>query len=110
MKNVYLICAEIDGTKLHKIGYTRRKIEERIKEFETGNASDIYIVDSFTSKWGSKIEARLHDLFKIKKIRGEWFLLNDDDILKFKKQCEIFHNNFEFISTHNTYYLEKNKI
>ena len=110
MKNVYLICAEIDGIKLHKIGYTRRKIEERIKEFETGNASDIYIIDSFKSKWGSKIEAGLHKIFRNKRIRGEWFLLNEDDILKFKKYCENSHNNFELISTYNTYYLEKNKI
>lgn len=60
MFNIYLICAEIDGKKLYKIGYTRRSIQERIREFKTGNASEFYIVDSFQSKWGTKIEARLH--------------------------------------------------
>ena len=34
MINVYLICAETNGKKLFKIGHTRRKVEERIKEFK----------------------------------------------------------------------------
>ena len=44
MYSVYLICAEIGGEKVHKIGYTRRTPEQRIKEFKTGNASDFYII------------------------------------------------------------------
>ena len=56
MFNIYLICAEIDGKKLYKIGYTRREIQDRIR----GNASNFWIVDSFQSKWGTKIEAMLH--------------------------------------------------
>lgn len=60
MINIYLLCAEINGEKLHKIAYTKRSIEERIKEFKTGNTSDFYIIDSFRSKWGTKIEAQLH--------------------------------------------------
>ena len=59
MINIYLICSEIEGKKLHKIGYTKRAIEKRIKEFKTGNASELYLVDSFQSKWGTKIEAQL---------------------------------------------------
>jgi hypothetical protein len=33
MINVYLISSEIDGKRYYKIGHTRRKVEERIKEF-----------------------------------------------------------------------------
>jgi hypothetical protein len=107
MYNVYLVCSQIDGNKLYKIGYTRREIEKRIKEFKTGNASEFYIVDSFRSKWGTKIESQLHRYFRRKKISGEWFDLSDDDINDFKKQCNLIHNNLEVISTENLYYLEK---
>jgi hypothetical protein len=107
MINIYLICSEIEGKKLHKIGYTKRSIEKRIKEFKTGNASELYLVDSFQSKWGTKIEAQLHRHFKPKKVNGEWFDLDETDIPKFKMFCQAFHNNLELISTQNTYYLDK---
>jgi hypothetical protein len=107
MINIYLICSEIEGKKLHKIGYTKRSIEKRIKEFKTGNASELYLVDSFQSKWGTKIEAQLHRHFKPKKVNGEWFDLDESDIPKFKMFCQAFHNNLELISTQNTYYLDK---
>lgn len=109
MKNIYLVCAEINGRKLHKIGYTKRSIEERIKEFKTGNASEFYIIDSFSSKWGTKIEASLHRLFKKNKISGEWFNLSDDDLLSFRENCQVLHDNFELISKDNTYYLDKGR-
>ncbi len=105
--NVYLVCAEIGDEKLYKIGYTRREIEVRIKEFKTGNASDFFIVDSFQSKWGTKIEARLHKAFNHKRINGEWFCLNDGDIFEFKRLCEMIHNNFEMMLEDNTYIMDR---
>lgn len=107
MFNVYLICSEINGNRLYKIGYTKRDIEKRIKEFKTGNASSFYLIDSFQSKWGTKIEARLHKLFKHKKVSGEWFNLDNNDISDFKKICNSLHNNLELISSNNTYYLDR---
>jgi len=107
MYNVYLICSEIEGKTLYKIGYTRREVEKRIKEFKTGNASDFYIIDSFKSNWGTKIESQLHRYFKHKKISGEWFDLNEEDIKKFNSQCQVIHDNLETISTQNTYYLDR---
>lgn len=107
MYNVYLICSEIEGKNLYKIGYTKREVEKRIKEFKTGNASSFYIVDSFQSKWGTKIEAQLHRHYKSKKISGEWFDLTKEDINSFKNSCEKIHNNLELISNNNTYYLDR---
>jgi len=107
MFNIYLICAEIEGKRLYKIGYTRRTIQERIREFKTGNASEFYIVDFYSSRWGTKIEARLHKQFKTKKVNGEWFDLNDDDITDFKQSCESYHNNFEMLVNSNTYVIDR---
>ena len=107
MTNIYLICADIEGEKLHKIGFTKRTIEMRIKEFKTGNAADLYLVDSFRSKWGTKIEANLKRKFKIYNIRGEWFNLPQLEISNFYSYCEYLHNNYNFLSEHNTYYLDK---
>jgi hypothetical protein len=105
--NVYLIFSEINGKKLHKIGYTKRTIEKRIKEFKTGNASEFSIIDSFQSEWGTKIEATLHRIYSRKKLSGEWFDLNEQDIKEFKENCKKIHENFEIITKTNTYYLDK---
>lgn len=107
MFNIYLISSEINGHKLHKIGYTRRAVETRVKEFKTGNASDFQIVDTFFSKWGTKIESQLHKIFSQKKLSGEWFELEDEDIKLFKEHCERIHGNLELISKTNSYYQQR---
>jgi hypothetical protein len=108
--NVYLICSEFEGRKLYKIGYTRRPIEKRIKEIRTGNGSDIYLIDSFQSIWGTKIESNLHRQFKSKKVNGEWFDLTDDDVSSFFSRCKSSHDMLELITKDNTYYLETGKL
>jgi hypothetical protein len=107
MFNVYLISSEINGQKLYKIGFTRREPEKRIKEFKTGNASDFQIVEVFKSKWGTKIETQIHKKLRMKKIEGEWFQLDEYDIQNFISECQKIHNNLEFISKNNTYYLDR---
>jgi len=107
MYKVYLISSEINNNKLYKIGYTRRQVESRIREFKTGNASSFDIVDIFESKWGTKIERHLHNHFKYCKVEGEWFNISEDKLKNFKRICEITHNNFELIETYNTYVIDR---
>ena len=110
MYNVYLICAEFEGRRLYKIGFTKRPIEKRIKEIKTGNGHDIYLVDSFKSKWGTKIEAQMHRTFFTKKVNGEWFDLADDDIKSFSEKCKFTHDMLELITTQSSYYLETGRL
>jgi hypothetical protein len=107
MINVYLISAETNGKKLYKIGYTKRKVEERIREFKTGNTAVFSIIEVFNSKWGTKIEASLHRQFYTKKVGGEWFDLDENDLNNYLNLCEQLHNNFEIIENQNTYYIDR---
>ena len=88
MYNVYLVSSTIEGDTCYKIGYSKRDPNKRIKEMKTGNASQLDLIDSFQSKWGTQIEAKLHRMFQDKKISGEWFRLNSNDISQFKKICD----------------------
>jgi hypothetical protein len=110
MINVYLICAEFEGRRLYKIGYTRRDVSKRIKELKTGNGSEMYVTDSFKSKWGTKIESQLHRIFRSKKVNGEWFDLTDEEVKSFGEKCKLSHETLELITTQNTYYLETGKL
>lgn len=107
MYSIYLICSEINDSKLYKIGYTRRPIEKRLKEIKTGNGAEIYLVDSYRTKWGSKLEAILKRKFSYCNISGEWFNLKDDDIISFTETCYEIDDNLNFIENNNTYYIDK---
>lgn len=107
MYNVYLISSEIENSILYKIGYTKRDVNVRIKEFTTGNCSDLNIVSSFRSKWGTKIESSLHRMFESKRVKNEWFKLDVDDVLGFDNLCKTIHDNFDIIQELNTYVMDK---
>jgi hypothetical protein len=75
---------------------------------KTGNASELEVIESFQSKWGTQIESKLHRIFQDKKISGEWFRLTAYDISQFKKLCEQTHNSFELLSKDNSWFQESN--
>jgi hypothetical protein len=103
MYKVYLIS---DGSK-QKIGFTRKKIEERIKQLKTGNSQDLMILGVFESRWGTKIESLLHKKYQYKKVSGEWFNLTEEDIMTFELQCQEMHNVMEDITKNSTWVLNK---
>lgn len=98
MYKVYLLRSSINDSNLYKIGFTRRNIEDRVKELKTGNAADITIVSYYESKWATKIESTLHRLYDYRKVSGEWFELSDDIVDDFKDICEKLDNNFNILS------------
>jgi hypothetical protein len=106
MINVYLICAEFEGRRLYKIGYTRRDVSKRIKELKTGNGSEMYVIDSFKSKWGTKIEAVLKKRYSHCNISGEWFNLSESEISEFNIICHTLHKNIETLSINNTFIID----
>lgn len=107
MTNVYLISSEINGQKLYKIGITRRDVEKRLKELKTGNAAEMSLVECFSSKWGSKIEAHLHRLHSAKRVSGEWFELTQEDVDGFIDKCGQVHEGLNVIEAENTYFIDR---
>ncbi len=103
---VYLIRAGEDN---YKIGITRRNPEKRLKELSTGNSEDLFIENVFESKWGTKIEAHLHRKYHSYRKRGEWFLLEQDDVSNFTTECQELHNLFEFMSKENYWFQKENE-
>lgn len=102
MINVYLISSETNGVKIYKIGITRREVTERLKEFRTGNASNLTIENIYTSPYGIKIETFFHRKYKPKNIGGEWFNLEKDDVDNFIINCKKIDDNFTFLEKNKT--------
>jgi hypothetical protein len=75
---VYLIkCGE-----LYKIGKTTN-LERRIKEFAVGNPYPLILVTSRYSLDIDSLERSFHIYYRKKRIKGEWFELNAEEVLFF---------------------------
>jgi hypothetical protein len=104
---IYLIKAELEENIYYKIGITKRTVSERIKDFKTGNISNFSVVKTFTTKkYPFSIEKQLHRYFNTKKIKGEWFDLQQSDIEIFTELCQKYYDNYQLIENSNTYYQE----
>lgn len=88
MGYVYLI-GETNNNGRYKIGSTRAKdVNRRLKQLQTGNASELYIKETFETEQPFKLEKMLHNHFKYKNLSGEWFELSEADTEAFRGICE----------------------
>lgn len=105
MYKVYLI--KNSDENQYKIGYTRRDVEQRLKEFKTGNCNELKVIHEFESEWGTKIESSLHRRFRTKKIDGEWFYLEKGEVDNFLCECQKLHFAFELLAENNSFVIER---
>jgi predicted GIY-YIG superfamily endonuclease len=86
-----------DDNNKYKIGITTRKSTKRVKELQTGNAEEIRVVNEFKSKWFRKIEGSLHRRYGTKRMKGEWFELEQKDTQNFISECQSLHDTFQML-------------
>ena len=106
MGNVYLLMStDSDGeTELFKIGITKLSVEKRIKTLSTGNPNKIVLINSYYSKNYKEIEKWLHSRYSLSKSmsKNEWFLLTNEQVLKFIDTCKKIDETINFIKSTST--------
>jgi predicted GIY-YIG superfamily endonuclease len=78
-EGVYII--SIKGSGLFKIGLTKN-IEKRLKQLQTGNPFEYFLVEFFRSSKYKELERTLHKKYRKKKFKNEWCLLTSDELLE----------------------------
>lgn len=74
---------------VYKIGVSKNKIEERLRNLRTGNPNEIKVVCIYETKVkNTKLESRLHRRFKHYLVKGEWYNLSEEDVNNFAYICE----------------------
>lgn len=81
----------------YKIGFTTRSVDQRTKELQTGSDSKLSVVHVYESELAKEIETVLHRNFAHKRMEGEWFALDPDDVLKFKDRCKQVERNLNLV-------------
>ncbi len=80
---VYVIT---DGTERYKIGFTSSSVESRMANMQTANPRKLSIVCYITTDNYKELEKELHGMFDSKRIVGEWFSLDSEDIYYLKNR------------------------
>jgi hypothetical protein len=79
-ESVYLVVEEPFSNKV-KIGKTSGTTKSRLSELNTGNATKLKIYhDSWHMPFGGRYEKNLHEAFKDRHIRGEWFVMSEFEL------------------------------
>jgi hypothetical protein len=95
MGYVYLICDP--ATDRFKIGVTRDLKSNRVKKLQTGNSTELFIMDIYETEWPFRLETLLHKHFINKRVLNEWFALDVNDVVGFRKICEQLENNIQIL-------------
>lgn len=94
MAYVYLM-GDSGQDNTFKIGVTRGEVNKRIKELQTGNGEEIYLVNYYETQYPFFIERLLHTKLYPKQKRNEWFNLDNNDIINFRLYCEEIEKQAE---------------
>jgi len=78
-----------------KIGVTRGPVEKRIKQLQTGNGGEIYLVKTYETQYPFFVERLLHQKLYPKQKRNEWFNLDVQDIVLFENYCKEIEKQAE---------------
>ena len=77
-----------------------------MKQLQTGNGTELHLVNYHQTFYPYRIEQMLHNRFSDKREMGEWFRLNIDDISSFKEICEKFEEIIDLMKD-NPFFIKK---
>lgn len=85
MKYIYLIKNSEDDT--YKIGVAKNP-KKRLAQLQTGNSSELLLVDTYQTENAFKIEKILHRRYSFLHKHGEWFSLSLIEQYNFPNDCK----------------------
>jgi hypothetical protein len=91
MGTVYLLGEFCDNGRF-KIGITTKTVDVRLKQLQTGNSQELFIVNHYTSKNYRPIERYLHRKYCPDRAMGEWFSLSPEAVNNFISDAVYYDN------------------
>lgn len=85
MKSIYLIQSLEDSR--YKIGVSKHP-KKRVKQLQTGNSSELKLVEAYQSELAYQIEKSLQRRYSHLKKEGEWFDMSISNEVTFLKECQ----------------------
>jgi hypothetical protein len=102
MKHIYLIQSQEDG--YYKIGVSKHP-KKRVKQLQTGNSSELKLIDSYESEHAHKIERSLQRRYSYLKKEGEWFDLSLKEDIAFLTDCKQIEENIDILKQNGNVFI-----
>ena len=102
MKSIYLIQSQEDG--YYKIGVSKHP-KKRVKQLQTGNSSELKLIETYQSEHANKIEKILHNQLLHCKKEGEWFDISLPDALSFDVQCKKIEETIDILKQNGNVFI-----
>jgi len=102
MKHIYLIQSQEDG--YYKIGVSKHP-NKRVKQLQTGNSSELKLIESYESEYAIKIERSLHHKYSYLKKEGEWFDLSLNEEIAFLTDCKQIEENINILKKNGNVFI-----
>lgn len=102
MKHIYLIQSLENG--YYKIGISKQP-KKRIKQLQTGNSSELKLIDSYESEYYNKIERTLQRRYSHLKKEGEWFDLSISEEVSFLSDCKQIEESINILKKNGNVFI-----
>lgn len=102
MKFVYLIQSLEDS--YYKIGVSKHP-QKRIKELQTGNSSELRLVEMYQSEFANLIEKTLQRRYSHLHKEGEWFDMGISQEVSFISECKQIEETLKFLKKNNSVFI-----
>jgi hypothetical protein len=106
MGYVYLLSQiDFEGNESYKIGVTKRDVNIRVSELQTGNPNKINLHRKYESPNYLKVEKWLHRKYQTKtEAKNEWRTLTNEQVFSFHDDCQAADDNIQFLLENNSFY------
>ena len=102
MKYVYLIQSLEDG--YYKIGVSIHP-KKRIKQLQTGNSSELKLIESYQTEHAHKVERALQRRYSYLKKEGEWFDLSIKEDVTFLSDCKQIEDSINILKKNGNVFI-----
>jgi hypothetical protein len=108
LTTIYLIeCINEYDEPIYKIGHTKNDPIKRLRQLQTGNGRVLKLVGYYSTRYGTKLEKTLHRRYSHLNVTNEWFRLSFEDVINFKKVCDIIESGLRTLEESNNYFFKK---
>lgn len=102
MKYIYLIQSLEDG--YYKIGVSIHP-KKRVKQLQTGNSSELKLVEIYQSEHAHKVEKSLQRRYSYLKKEGEWFDLGLTEEISFLTNCKQIDESINILKKNGNVFI-----
>jgi hypothetical protein len=102
MKYIYLI--QSLENSYYKIGVSKHP-KKRIKQLQTGNSSELKLVETYPSEFAHQIEKTLQRRYSYLQKEGEWFDMDISHEVNFVQECRKIEETLTFLKKNNSVFI-----